>query len=394
MLEWNINGTAADPTADRIPVTLSAQEMSQIETGDVIMWVGSDFVRAGAISGGTTEMLFIRAGNISEGTLHPDRLPAIDASKLTGTIDYARLPPLNISGAESMPPFISSITPITPNGTQEIEILGEYFSPLTTLTIPGATVNSLEVRSPNKIIASISKSGLSGNKAITVANGANTNQMWADGIKFVNVFSDQFWQNVILFVKGDDNSFIDHSSSSKTILSEGNIAFSTTEKKYGESSIFFNGSSVLKVASDPSLNLGSSDFTLEMWINPAVANPHIMGWRENNNFVSFQPMLSGDFGALTWWAHNNGVHTLPVLTPNTWQHIAICRYGSNFKYFKNGILESSFSSNQSYAGNTIWIGASAYSPPAYSSFYLNHLRITKGIARYVANFNPETDYLA
>ena len=107
MLEWNINGSP--PAGERIPITLSQEDHAALSRGDIVMWLDGDFIRTGAISGGTTEMLFIRAGNISEGTLHPDRLPAIDASRLTGTIDYARLPPLNISGAEPMPPFISSI---------------------------------------------------------------------------------------------------------------------------------------------------------------------------------------------------------------------------------------------------------------------------------------------
>jgi hypothetical protein len=72
-----------------------------------------------------------------------------------------------------------------------------------------------------------------------------------------------------------------------------------------------------------------------------------------------------------------------------WAHIAITRSGSTWYVFINGVLSYS----QTLAGtlvqsqNTAYIGADI-PDSKYLNGYIDDLRITKGLARYTANFTP------
>jgi len=78
---------------------------------------------------------------------------------------------------------------------------------------------------------------------------------------------------------------------------------------------------------------------------------------------------------------------LPSL--NTWTHLAVTRSGTNLKAFVNGVISGTPITNSTQNYDTIkYIGRN----PAgeYFNGYIDDLRITKGVARYTANFTPPT----
>ena len=80
---------------------------------------------------------------------------------------------------------------------------------------------------------------------------------------------------------------------------------------------------------------------------------------------------------------------------NIWHHIAIVRSGNVFTAFLNGTSEVTATSSISLVDNAelLTIGALGYTSPPFLSFftgYIDYLRITKGVARYTANFTPPT----
>jgi hypothetical protein len=355
MLEWNINGS---PPAGEIPITYP--ENLQLRVGDMLVWNGLQWSPSEIIAEGWQR---IHAGNIT-----------------SGTIDIARLPPLNISGGESMPPFIRSITPITPSGTQEIEILGEYFSPLTILTIPGVTVLDM-VRSPNLIVATISKTGLSGNIPINLANGENTNELWIDSIKVVDVNLDPFWQYVILFLKGNaentGTNIIDSSPRPKIINIFGNTQISSGQTKYGDASIYFDGSDYLSgsLSGSDVVNIRTDPFTIEAWLYPTTSGNLSIFGASGNDFYPLQ------YHGGVWYVGDGQVNIIAVGNQappvNQWTHMALTFDGARYKLFKNkGKIGESSTLLKNFTITSFQIG-SRTSQGVYLNGYIDSLQVIK-----------------
>lgn len=196
------------------------------------------------------------------------------------------------------------------------------------------------------------------------------------------------------------------------MLTYPDVVVSNTTSKVGSTSIYFPGTTNSKIyAINPSTILfGTSDFTMEFWMNPSTLSDtmKMMGY---NNYI-------GSSGGATWGAHQwtlapsvggklrwnvyNYNTSSPLLqststiTTGTWTHVAITRSGSTFRLFINGTLEATTTSSISVddvSQYSICIGWSSVLGDAYYQGYLEELRITKGVARYIDNFTPSTDPL-
>ena len=79
---------------------------------------------------------------------------------------------------------------------------------------------------------------------------------------------------------------------------------------------------------------------------------------------------------------------------NAWHHVALSRSGGVAYLFADGVLKASaacvgtvdFSASGTFAGRTGW------SSTEYFNGRMADLRVTKGVARYVADFAVPTDY--
>ena len=177
----------------------------------------------------------------------------------------------------------------------------------------------------------------------------------------------------------------------------GNAQISTSVKKYGTGSMYFDGSGdYLYINKNQPLTLGSGDFTVECWVYfTSVSGTQVIiddydsaatGWQLwiNASVIKF---YSGTANLLS------GTTTL---TTGNWYHVAVSRSGSSLKMFLNGAVEASTTSSVAYtnATNPVLIGGQAAGgPTSYLFGYIDDLRITKGVARYVANFTPPTSQL-
>ena len=94
-----------------------------------------------------------------------------------------------------------------------------------------------------------------------------------------------------------------------------------------------------------------------------------------------------------------GIVTFGTLSTSTWTHVAVTRSGSTVRGFLNGSLISSGTSTRDFTNSYplfvgIW-GTSGGNWPSGTidspfNGYIDDLRITKGVARYTANFTPPT----
>jgi hypothetical protein len=176
----------------------------------------------------------------------------------------------------------------------------------------------------------------------------------------------------------------------------GNAQISTAQSKFGGASMYFDGTGdYLKYLGTVTAGLGSGNFTIEFWINaPSLNDKFILGLRGG---MSGSPhVTTGGYGGTTVgalrWASSAGeiLSGTTVITDNTWHHCAIVRNGSTITLYVDGINRGSGTDTTSFNGNggQILIGENNVGTNTLTG-YLDDLRITKGYARYTANFTPQ-----
>jgi hypothetical protein len=180
----------------------------------------------------------------------------------------------------------------------------------------------------------------------------------------------------------------------------GNAQISTSVVKYGTGSLAFDGSGDrLFEPSNQNFNFGTGDFTIELWVNPINQGGH--GSANNDCLIDFRPSANGIYGTLflynsgagLYWEVNGTVRISGgAISNSVWTHIAICRASGSTKMFINGTQSgSTYTDSNNYLVAPITIGEmnDGYGAGNFNG-YMDDLRITKGYARYTANFTPPT----
>lgn len=207
---------------------------------------------------------------------------------------------------------------------------------------------------------------------------------------------DPHYANVSLLLHGDgaDNGtvFTDNSPSPKTVTGYGNAKTSTAQSKFGGSSIFFDGNGDYLVSpSNSAFQFGTGDFTIEAWVyiptgisGSYAAICDIRSDPSGNGAVLFKLNSSrqlGYYGA----TETNTTATVPL---STWTHVAISRSSGTTRLFISGDLSATVADGNNKLINSCYIGR-VYdnANPAFSG-YIDDIRITKGVGRYVSSFTP------
>lgn len=208
------------------------------------------------------------------------------------------------------------------------------------------------------------------------------------------------YTSLLLHMDGSNAStdFVDSGPNALTVTRTGTPAISTSQSKYGGSSVAFSGTTDrLDVASNALFAFGAGDFTVEFWLyfnsvstaQTSFVNVNVTGgfscyWTASayysvpvNNFVVSNRSV-GQFQS-TW-----------IPSANTWYHVAISRSGTNLKVFINGAqLGSTVTSSTSYIQGPLQIGGSTDGVGWTVNGNIDDLRITK-YARYTSAFTPPT----
>lgn len=191
-------------------------------------------------------------------------------------------------------------------------------------------------------------------------------------------------ENTVLLLHGDE--IADSSQHNQAVTNNG-VSVSTAQSKFGKS-LYFNGSSALRVDAGADFDFGTGDFTIDCWCYPTK--------RQEGHFLNgtiagaifFGLNSSGLVGlgrrAVAW--DNRVATALPL---NTWSHVAVSRRNSAVKIFVNGTEMLSASNTTSYGlnGGLACIGDESGS--CYFVGYVDELRISN-VARWTASFTPPT----
>lgn len=182
----------------------------------------------------------------------------------------------------------------------------------------------------------------------------------------------------------------------------GNAQVSTSVKKYGTSSVALDGTGDYLITSsavaNPVLALGTGAFTIEFWFyansnsgTQQLFDTRPVGVTSTSRYMAII-YLSGSLNYYT--AGANPAIAGGVVAPGDWNYVTLTRSGTSTRLFINGVqVGSTYTDSQDYliGINRPIIGADGASP-ATANFagYIQDLRITRGIARYTANFTPPT----
>jgi hypothetical protein len=183
----------------------------------------------------------------------------------------------------------------------------------------------------------------------------------------------------------------------------GDVKISTSIKKYGSASMYFDGTGDnLKIIDNPNINFGSGDFTLECWVYFNVVNAAMTiiskGWQSSSAYASYLIYMTSG-ASLQFLASSSGgswdiasERVIGTMTAGVWKHIAVTRSGTTFRAFVDGVINNSFtftssSSLANIAAQTLFLGSNNQGGVPLNG-YIDDLRFTKGYARYTSAFTP------
>lgn len=211
---------------------------------------------------------------------------------------------------------------------------------------------------------------------------------------------------VALLLRGNgtngSTSITDDSLGHKTVSVVGNAKISTAQSKLGGAAMAFDGAGdYVTIPYSADFAFGTGDFTIETFLykNGNNANSSRI-WNPNGDFYDGVNMGldgSGNFAVYASTSGNSWTHYLPVvaaLSNGQWYHLAVVRNGGSLYAFVDGTrytVTTALGTSALYTdtAHTRVIGGQAGVDRALNG-YIDEFRITKGVARYTANFTPPT----
>jgi hypothetical protein len=194
------------------------------------------------------------------------------------------------------------------------------------------------------------------------------------------------------FLLNFTNSGIFDSTAKNVLETVGNAQVSTTQAKWGTTSMYFDGTGdYLKAPYTPNIDFGTGDFTIECWVyttntSPGYSQTVIARQGNTGGVIWIVQILDGGTSRIALTGGNTATGT--TVAANTWTHIAFTRSGTSLRAFNNGVLIQTTTDSTSLSGTQILSigGQSAGESPFIG--YMDDIRITKGYARYTATFTP------
>ena len=224
------------------------------------------------------------------------------------------------------------------------------------------------------------------------------------------------FDKAVLWYTGEEQA----NPSTKTIIVNGNVTQYTTHNGVtspvsGSGIGYFDGNGdYLTLPDVTDLDLSTGDFTVEAYVNYTAlkaSNHQIIHWGANSttaySSLNFNISQQGQLilavsTSGTSWAINSQTGTT-VLSATTWHHVALTRKDGIFYVWLNGVLEFSnstvlgtlYKQPSNIIGGALYSGYSGGSGDFFYG-YISEFRITKGVAKYTANFSsnlPTTPFI-
>ena len=182
----------------------------------------------------------------------------------------------------------------------------------------------------------------------------------------------------------------------------GNARVITSTYKYGTGSYYIDGTSGTRLQLGSSVaqdifNMGTGDYTVEFWmytIGTPAAQQTILDFRSSDTSGQGYALFINTSRQITMYynlSNRIGPSASTAISADTWTHISVVRYSGTYTMYINGTSVGTYANSDAVAppANRPYIGAVSDGSQVFNG-YIDDVRITKGYARYVANFTAPT----
>jgi hypothetical protein len=205
-----------------------------------------------------------------------------------------------------------------------------------------------------------------------------------------------------------DSDFADVSLSSRNQpVANGNAQIDTAQSKFGGASGLFDGTGdYVELPDSEDWNVGSGDFTVDMWIrrNATGTLQFLVAQNDVDNAIasrSIQMYFNTDkvFGVVVDASSTTySATTTGTITDSNWHHIALVRYGNTLYMYVDGTNDGTgdvTGITVRNSANKLIVGRRGENDNYYFNGWIDEFRFSKGIARWTANFSvPPKEYKA
>lgn len=194
---------------------------------------------------------------------------------------------------------------------------------------------------------------------------------------------------VLLHLDGADASttFTDSGPSGKIVTAVGNAQIDTAQSVFGGASLLLDGAGDYLTHTGSAMSFATGSFTVEAWLRFASTSDHsvLAGISDSNYDFAFVGSTIRVGRVNTAWDSSVSF----TRSTNTWYHVAWCRDGTNLRIFVDGAQQGSTltNSNAYNAASGFYVGTATAGDRNFHG-HIDDLRVTAGVARYVANFTP------
>lgn len=214
--------------------------------------------------------------------------------------------------------------------------------------------------------------------------------------------TDTYYSNVVslLHFDGADASTTFTDQRGRVWTPSGNAQIDTAQKKYGTAAALLDGAGdYLTTANNADFNIENNDYTIEAYVRALGAGTEraIVSKRESTSNANEYLFVIDTSNKLAFSGWNAGGATRVVilagataLTTGDFHHVAVTKEGATWSVFLNGVLDGTVTETGAVVAKplAVTIGRDGSSVPRYYNGWIDELRITKGVARYVNNFAP------
>ena len=189
-------------------------------------------------------------------------------------------------------------------------------------------------------------------------------------------------------------------TSNQVITFSGTSEISTSQNKFGGSSLKLTTDGFVTVADRPELDLTYQDFTVEWWEYRTSTSGNPTAIARNND--TFAPYIIGKAVSArnkafithdgTSYSATDGLDIdMGSIDLNQWNHFALSRKGGSFRSFKNGAIVSTIERPELFvrvSSDSLQIGKGQGGN--FFEGFIDGLVITRGTAKYFDAFTPST----
>lgn len=207
----------------------------------------------------------------------------------------------------------------------------------------------------------------------------------------------------LLHMDGADASttIIDESGKAWTSLSS-NAELDTAQFKFGTASLNTTTSSdYIYTADNADFYFGSDDFTVEAFVKLSAGSSGVQKYVYHHGGLasglgsdaSVWLRLNSDEYPSVVVGHGGGsvviAHTTTLTDTSNWHHLAAIKYGGNLYVSLDGILSSEAAVTGPIidTAENVLIGSRGITGSGWPG-WIDEVRVSKGVARYTANFSP------